>query len=127
MYGACNACNKDKLREYRLVPEHAILARERCDAWAKANPRRMREWKLREYGLTPEMYDAMLANQGGICAICGINPIYTAHKKLVVDHSHTRGHVRGLLCGTCNTGIGMLKDSIAILKSAIKYLEATGE
>lgn len=53
----------------------------------------------------------------GICEICGLNT------KLVYDHDHKTGKFRGWLCALCNSGIGFLKESKAILESSIKYLE----
>lgn len=68
------------------------------------------------YGLTVEQYDAMMASQNGACAICkSVVP-------LVVDHSHTTNEVRGLLCNNCNGGIGLLRDDVTVLTSAITYL-----
>lgn len=54
------------------------------------------------------------------CEICG-----SAEKKLVVDHDHSNGEFRGMLCHSCNTAIGKLGDSVDRLKSAIGYLEKT--
>jgi hypothetical protein len=54
--------------------------------------------------------------QGGLCKICG------KEKRLVVDHCHETGQVRGMLCFSCNTGIGQLGDSVDMLKAAIAYL-----
>lgn len=80
-----------------------------------------------DYGLTRELYEEMLANQGGVCAICGC-PERSITKKggkvraLAVDHDHATGEVRGLLCGMCNNGLGNFKDNPALLESAIQYL-----
>ena len=79
-----------------------------------------------KFGITPEQYDAMLKEQGGVCAICrepetGRNRAGAV--SLAVDHDHETGLVRGLLCNTCNRGIGLLKDRPDILRSALQYLE----
>ena len=71
------------------------------------------------YGMVPGQYEQMLSTQGGVCAIChGVN------KKgaLAVDHCHTTGRVRGLLCRNCNTGIGLLGDSAESVSRAFVYL-----
>jgi hypothetical protein len=68
------------------------------------------------YKLTPAEYEAYVVKQAGKCAICG------AFTKLHVDHDHLTNIVRGLLCGNCNRGIGMLKDDTNILAAAIAYL-----
>lgn len=77
----------------------------------------------KNFGITPEQYDQMLANQGGKCAICkSKNPSRSGSGFFAIDHDHKTGEVRGLLCSPCNSGIGMLRDSTSILRSAIKYL-----
>ena len=80
-----------------------------------------------KYGVTLEQYDAMLAAQGGVCAICGTSepkgkrgafgPTFS------VDHCHTTGKIRGLLCGLCNPALGAFGDSVERLRAAISYLE----
>jgi len=77
-----------------------------------------------KYGLSREDYLVMYEEQQGSCAICGINETMLNGKRLVVDHCHDTGEVRGLLCVRCNTGIGMLQDNAEILASAVDYLSA---
>ncbi len=73
------------------------------------------------YGITGEQYAAMLAEQGGKCAICKRTP---RAKRLAVDHNHKTGAVRGLLCSRCNRGIlGHADDSLERLRSAVAYME----
>lgn len=77
------------------------------------------EYRLKvRYGITTAEYWDLVAEQNGVCAICG-NP---NGKKLHVDHDHKTNKVRGLLCGNCNKGIGLFKDDITLLDKAIKYL-----
>lgn len=82
----------------------------------------------RQYGLSRDDYDRMLAEQGGKCAICA-RPETAKHprsgepRSLAIDHCHTGGHVRALLCSKCNTGIGSFEDDPARLRAAIEYLE----
>ena len=71
-----------------------------------------------KYGMTESDYYKLYNLQNGRCAICGLH-----QEKLFVDHCHQDNKIRGLLCRTCNSGIGMLKDSIDILASAIDYLK----
>lgn len=73
------------------------------------------------YGITPAEYDAIKDRQGGACAICGVIP-----KLLFIDHSHTKGKVRGLLCHRCNTALGFFGDNITRIRRAIEYLRADG-
>ena len=77
------------------------------------------------YGITLEEYDNMLAVQGGRCAICSSE--YAGPKgRFHVDHDHETQEIRGLLCHGCNTALGHMRDSTAILESAIQYLEDHG-
>lgn len=79
------------------------------------------EQKLwRRYGLTLGDYHELLREQDLHCAICGIR--FRPDVPPVVDHCHDQGHVRGLLCSNCNTGLGLFADSPDILQQAINYL-----
>jgi len=80
-----------------------------------------RAYKLKySYGISEEDYDAMLSYQNGVCAICdGVNP---SGRRLAVDHCHTTGKVRGLLCSKCNTLLGHAGDDVDILTKSISYL-----
>jgi hypothetical protein len=69
------------------------------------------------YGTTARAVADMATRQEGCCAICG------KARRLVVDHEHTSGRVRGLLCSRCNVGVGQFLDDVELLKSAIRYLE----
>lgn len=77
--------------------------------------------KLKKKGCTPEQWASIVRRQRGKCAICGAEP--RGCRRLDLDHSHKTGKLRGLLCSSCNRGIGFLKDSILLLSSAITYLE----
>lgn len=76
--------------------------------------------KIREYGVTPEIFERMLVEQDLACAIC-----HNGFGETIphIDHDHSTGEVRGLLCSNCNVGIGFLQDDPEVLRSAIKYLE----
>ena len=74
-----------------------------------------------QYGISYDEYDVMLEKQKGRCAICGTdNP--GGKGRFHVDHCHTNGTVRGLLCHHCNTMLGLAKDSAETLNKAISYL-----
>lgn len=77
----------------------------------------------RKYGLLPGQFEQMLRAQARACAICRTVP----DKRLVVDHCHKTGAVRGLLCVGCNSGIGMMRDDIGILARSIEYLSTRGD
>jgi len=108
-------CQKNK-RNYRLKRRNIDNARRR-QRRANDPDYRDRE-RARRYGLTLEEYRAILARQGGVCAICR-----RADRRLCVDHCHATGKVRGFLCGPCNTGLGCLGDNPEFLRAAIEYLD----
>ena len=90
-----------------------------------------RSYNLKQrFDMTIDQYNKMFLKQKGKCSIC--NSAETAldnkgcTKYLAVDHNHDTGAIRGLLCSSCNTGIGLLGDSVKTLKSAIKYLNKRG-
>lgn len=76
---------------------------------------------MKRYGLTAEAYEAMLAAQGGVCAICG--GVDAKGRRLSVDHDHESGVVRALLCGGCNVALGFMRDDPTLLRAAADYLE----
>lgn len=91
--------------------------------WVAQNKHKIRGRRYeRTYGITGEQYHEMLVSQSGVCAICG-NEQVGGHRLLCVDHCHNSGQVRGLLCVSCNTGLGQFKDNPEFLKSAIRYLK----
>lgn len=105
--------------------------KERKSEYSKNNRKfNTRAYKNREfkskYGISIDIYDNILENQGNSCAICKI------HKSLfnywlVVDHCHTTGKVRGILCRNCNLAIGYFKDNIESIKNSIIYIEKSKE
>jgi hypothetical protein len=78
-----------------------------------------------KYGIDEQTYQKMFANQEGKCAICKTTDPGTARDNFAVDHCHTTGEVRGLLCTDCNTTLGKFNDEIERFKAAIAYLEAS--
>jgi hypothetical protein len=77
---------------------------------------------LKKYGLTDEDYNNMFTAQGGKCLICGKHQS-ELKKALSVDHCHSTGNIRGLLCNNCNVGIGFLLHSPDIIESALNYIK----
>jgi hypothetical protein len=89
------------------------------------NPLKSREQHLvRTFGLSLSDFNIMLDSQKGVCAICHTAP---ASVPLNVDHCHTTGKVRGLLCGNCNRSLGLMKDNADRLRAAANYLERFNE
>ena len=104
--------------------------RAKCNAysreWRKKNPEKVaiitRKSLLKSrFGITIEAYDKMLADQRGVCALCG-GPPGGRWQTFHVDHCHETGRIRGLLCHHCNTGLGSLGDSEESLERALRYL-----
>lgn len=83
-------------------------------------------WSLnRYYGMTLEKYYELLKAQNGVCAICGKAETRTRKgvlQRLSVDHDHTTGKIRGLLCSLCNVAIGRFEDNPDFLRKAMDYL-----
>jgi len=77
----------------------------------------------RAYGITEKQYDEMGEKQGWKCAICGTEKPGGPGKKLMVDHNHKTGEIRGLLCNHCNSTIGYALECPERLRRAIAYLE----
>jgi hypothetical protein len=84
-----------------------------CKACAAEKSRRFR---LNRYGISVEEWDTIFDRQGGLCAICKVNPIRD------LDHDHKTGEVRGLLCNPCNQGLGLFNEDRNRLLAAVAYL-----
>lgn len=81
----------------------------------------------RKYKVTPDEYDAILAEQKNKCAICEEPEVMSDRRwggvrRLAVDHCHATGKIRGLLCSRCNTTIGKIEESPQLLRAMFDYL-----
>ena len=76
---------------------------------------------LKKYGITLDEYNTLLAKQRGVCAICENTCL--SGKQLAVDHDHTMGFIRGLLCMKCNRSLGGFDDNSHLLFRGIVYLQ----
>jgi len=108
----CRACRSaSNLSRYHTKPETK-----------QAHHRASRKHYLQKlYGLTVEEYEAMLIERDFRCDICGLPE--KQERSLAVDHCHTTGKVRGLLCLWCNTAIGKLRDDPSLIRRAAEYVE----
>jgi hypothetical protein len=101
--------------------------------WSIRNPEKVREYRrkynLKHYGYASsprvkkvyeDIYTPLLQAQNGKCSICGSFP---NGKRLSIDHNHSTGKIRGLLCSHCNLALGLFQDSVTNLSRAIGYLE----
>jgi hypothetical protein len=111
----CKQCRSSKVRD-----------------WKKANPEAYKSINRKaqikaKYGMSYADFDSFLNKQEHKCAICGTyNPNHIS-SQWRIDHCHNTGKVRGLLCSSCNLGLGHFKDSIEVLVSAINYLQNSNE
>lgn len=104
--------NADKIAGYRAKRDAAL-------------PGWKREWHLsRKFGMTGAAYAAMLANQGGGCAICGATEPGGRGRYFHVDHDHATTSVRALLCNRCNRALGLFEDDHRLIARAAWYLRA---
>lgn len=131
----CRDCDKEAHNESDLEDfcynSHQKHNRDnlckRCNA-ERASKRRNQKNYTKEkhlknrYGITLNEYNLMFSEQKGCCKICGTHQS-ELKKSLAVDHCHTQGDVRGLLCQNCNTALGLFKDNIKALENAIEYLK----
>jgi hypothetical protein len=93
-------------------------------AYNQAHPEKYLARALRQkFGMSIAHYESLLAKQGGRCAICRKEKS-GGNKRLSVDHDHATGKVRGLLCDTCNHGLGSFYDEASLLQKAAAYVEA---
>jgi len=119
-----------------LVPERrnerkrwkcaTVAVRDRTKEYARTKDRRLQRLEVK-YGLLPDQLENIIIKQKGKCMICKKLRPWGGREGLVVDHDHTTGRFRGLLCGHCNSGIGMFHDNPATLQAAIRYLRETAQ
>jgi hypothetical protein len=118
----CKTCNSIKHKKHRDAnPEKyktGIVRVKKYNSKQEAS----RAYSLSsKYGITIQDYEDMLLKQNYKCAIC--EKEFISRKKTYIDHCHSKGHVRGLLCQNCNIALGHIKDNITTLNSMIKYLQ----
>ena len=109
---------------YKSQCKKCLQAKRR--ARLKYNPEKRKHRALRDnFGIGLDEYKQMLLKQRGVCAICGKPETATYKGKLrylSVDHNHSTGTIRGLLCNDCNVALGWFHEDIEVLKKAINYL-----
>lgn len=106
--------DRDELRDGQCSSCYVVSRR-------RLKPRDYLRLKLKKYGIRLHDYDLLMQKQGGVCAICLRPP--TGDARLGVDHCHSSGVVRGLLCRPCNNALGHLEDDVDRLRRAADYLE----
>ena len=122
--------NRKKLAEKRTalgyctqcLVNKAKLGKRLCQSCTDRKRLTPAQRRKRTYGLEPHEHRELLESQNNACAVWG-----DKDKKLNVDHCHTKGNVRGLLCSSCNNGLGRFKDNPEFLRAAANYLELNDE
>lgn len=120
----CIPCNKEVRNAYYAShPEWARDLRHR--EYKRNREKYLARERRKAYGISNSEYQRLLIQQGNKCALCGSPERSKRNGKLMqlaVDHCHTKGHVRGLLCMSCNNGLGRFRHDIPTIKRAIAYL-----
>jgi len=126
----CLDCGVPNDRAYAYCSECNAKRRKARKQKDPERFRKRREQKMYyKYGITVRQYEEMLEKQNHVCAICGNSETRISNQtsniqRLSVDHCHTTGKVRGLLCNRCNTAIGRFEDNEGFLENAINYLNS---
>lgn len=126
----CTTCDKTKdISQFKLEKDkratNNIAVRTKCKTCDEL--RKYKRFIKKTYDISWEDYEEMFDNQKGCCAICKSRVSSSRTTRLFVDHCHDTLVVRGLLCSSCNHGLGLFKDSPTLLKAAINYLESSKE
>jgi len=117
----CKVCDSIRYREWREKNRVKIALDMR--AYRQSNREKFVDYELKKsYGLPHGSYRNMLDAQEGKCAICHAEQA-GGRGRFHVDHCHSTGKIRGLLCNNCNNGLGKFKDEVALLRLAIEYLQ----
>ena len=112
--------------ERRLIQNRNEHPENYAKTWRQKNPEKAKElsrihsWKSANINITYDEYLHLKKIQDNKCAICNSLP---STKELAVDHNHTTGSIRGLLCDRCNKCLGLFKDDSNLLHNAFSYLE----
>lgn len=125
----CMVCRR---KAYLTKPGKREIHRQGTKNWYRDNPEKAKSQRLKKYGLNLEGYNALREKQNYCCAVCHKHETDVSQGRaktpataLHVDHNHTTGEVRGLLCTNCNTILGKCYDDGKILEQAVNYLKDT--
>lgn len=108
----CRDCSKQYAAIYRRENYDEIKRKDR-----ERNRHNPNKYMQKMYGISPTQFIQMVKSQGGRCLICDRESL-----RLHIDHNHKTKEVRGLLCPTCNRGLGMFYDNPELLEEAAHYL-----
>ena len=118
----CRSCGVEKKNsEFHKNQSRCKPCKSEIDRKYYENDRS--NYYIRTYGISLSDFNAMFEEQEGCCAVCGTHQLQLK-TRLCVDHDHATGKVRGLLCNSCNTALGKLKDNYDIAYRAADYLRS---
>jgi hypothetical protein len=122
-YSICKECKQQSTYKWRANNKEKY--NNGAKDWRRNNPEKEYGHEIkRRYGCTLEMYNNMLVQQDGACAICRkLHDPAIKKGRLSVDHCHKTGKIRALLCGACNSALGYLKDDVELMLKAIEYIK----
>lgn len=119
--------NKDRCKarnKARYAAKHDEI-RSRMRQYYAANKAKWREGNLKKHhGVSLSQYIKVVDSQNGCCGICGVHQS-KLRRPLALDHCHSSGKIRGVLCDKCNLGLGLLGDTLLPLVAAVEYLKRT--
>lgn len=142
----CRECEREYKRQW--VQKNPVRRRDQINGWKASNREKVRGWNReysarirrenpvkshawerrarlkREYGVTPEWFDAQVISQNNQCEICGGPP---PAKGFSIDHCHLTKRVRALLCSGCNTALHKMERNIEWVRKAEAYLGRHGD
>ncbi len=142
LHSSCKLCQKEKSQKYYQKNKDKIIRatltwrfnnKERCREnnrkWQEKNKEKCRLVRrkslCKRYGIKIEDYNEMFLEQNGVCAICErkeTSRLRGILGNLNIDHDHTTGKIRGLLCLRCNQVLGRVNDDVGILTKMVDYL-----
>lgn len=129
LFKNCHVCGEVVTKDTYVRNHHEWICKDCKNARFRRNNSLNKEarrasnlkWVYRtQYGISVEEFESLLNEQNSKCAIC--KQECSTGKNLAIDHDHTSGMVRGLLCSRCNRGLGLFSDNPEMLEVAAKYL-----
>lgn len=120
LQSSCKVCQHNAQTEW--YKKNPAANRNQCKKYYGGNKNKWRERQYKNtYGMTIEEIEGMFVSQNGKCPIC--EKEFQTIKTMHIDHDHMTGVTRELLCGKCNTAIGLLEENIKHMENAINYVK----
>ena len=132
-FKTCPICEEEKSIKFfhndlgGLYGKHAVCMKCRRKEANRNHHKNREQHRInqfkKKYNLSKEDYFKLIELQNNKCSVCNTDGLKSSKGKLFIDHCHTTGKIRGLLCHHCNIGLGMFKDSEELLVKAGEYLK----